>query len=186
MLRNTLHNKLISMKNLSQEEQFSKEDIKKASIIIHPNQEWYNIKTEDISNLFEEWSNFTPLKNPIKDEFGNEFRNSEWYYMAQRTKNKEIKKMIAFLSLWYWLAKKSTKLFPLEQDEDKRIKYMRSAIKNKFDNNSKLKEKLMSTWDKKIIEYTYRNDRFFGIDQNTLKWKNILWKLLMEYRDNNK
>jgi hypothetical protein len=25
----------------------------------------------------------------------------------------------------------------------------------------------------------------FWIDQATLKWMNILWKLLMEYRDNN-
>lgn len=49
------------------------------------------------------------------------------------TDNLEIKKMIAFLSIWHGLAKKSTKLYPLEQDEIKRIDYMRKAIKNKFD-----------------------------------------------------
>lgn len=38
----------------------------------------------------------------------------------------------------------------------------------------------------KIIEYTYRNDTFFWINQDTLKGSNILGKLLMEYRDNNK
>jgi predicted NAD-dependent protein-ADP-ribosyltransferase YbiA (DUF1768 family) len=67
-----------------------------------------------------------------------------------------------------------------------RIEFMRNAIREKFDNNPELKSELLATWDKKIIEYTYRWDIRFWIDQNTLKWKNILWKLLMEYRDNNK
>lgn len=173
-------------KDLLQEEQFSKEDIQDAAIIMHPNGKWYNIKAEEISQVFEEWSNFSHLEKPIEDEFGNEFRDSEWYYMAQRTDDPEIKKMIAFLSIWHGLARKTRQLYPLEQDETKRIEYMRKAIKNKFDKNPTLKEKLMSTWDKQIIEYTYRKDTFFGIDQNTLKWKNILWKLLMEYRDSNK
>ncbi len=173
-------------KDLLQEEQFSKEDIQYAAIIMHPNAKWYNIKAEEISQVFEEWSNFTALESPIEDEFGNEFRDSEWYYMAQRTEDLEIKKMIAFLSIWHGLAKKSTQLYPLEQDEIKRIDYMRKAIKNKFDKNPTLKGKLMGTWNKEIIEYTYRQDTFFGIDQNTLKGKNILWKLLMEYRDSNK
>ena len=173
-------------KILLQEKQFSKEEIQNAAIIMHPNAKWYNIKAEEISQVFEEWSNFTPLKKPIEDEFGNKFRDSEWYYMAQRTNDPETKEMIAFLSIWHGLAKKSTQLYPLEQDEIKRIEYMRNAIKNKFDENAVLKEKLMSTWDREIIEYTYRKDTFFGIDQNTLKGKNILWKLLMEYRDNNR
>jgi predicted NAD-dependent protein-ADP-ribosyltransferase YbiA (DUF1768 family) len=63
---------------------------------------------------------------------------------------------------------------------------MRNAIREKFDNNLELKQELLSTWDKEIIEYTYWGDVRFGINQDTLKWKNILWKLLMEYRDNNK
>ncbi len=173
-------------KELLNEEHFSKEDIKDAALIMHPGWKWYNIKAEEISQIFEEWSNFTPLENPIEDEFGNEFWDSEWYYMAQRTDNLETKKMIAFLSIWHWLAKKSAKLYPLEKDEIKKIEFMRKAIKNKFDWNCKLKEKLMNTKDKTIIEYTYRKDTFFGIDQNTLKWKNILWKLLVEYRNSNK
>jgi hypothetical protein len=44
----------------------------------------------------------------------------------------------------------------------------------------------LATEDRKIIEYTYWWDTRFWIDQDTLRWKNILWKLLMEYRDNNK
>lgn len=175
-----------SYEKLLEEKQFSKTEIKNAAIIMHPEWKWYNIKTEEISLLFEEWSNFTQLDKPIEDEFWNEFWDSEWFYMASRTQNLEIKKMIAFLSIWHGLAKKAATLYPLEQDEIKRIEYMRKAIKYKFDNNPKLKEKLMSTWEREIIEYTYRDDTFFGINQDTLQWKNILWKLLMEYRENNK
>jgi predicted NAD-dependent protein-ADP-ribosyltransferase YbiA (DUF1768 family) len=61
---------------------------------------------------------------------------------------------------------------------------MRNAIREKFDNNPKLKEELLNTWNKLIIEYTYWRDVRFWIDQETLRWMNILGKLLMEYRDN--
>lgn len=170
---------------LLQEEQFSKEDIHNAALIIHPAFEWYNLKSDEIYALFEEGSNFTTLENPIIDEFWNEFRDSEGFYMAQRTKDVEIKKAIAFMSTWYWLSRKARKLFDLEQDEEKRIEYMRNAIQQKFDNNPKLKQKLLSTWEKEIIEYTFWDDTFFWINQDTLRWKSILWKLLMEYRDKN-
>jgi predicted NAD-dependent protein-ADP-ribosyltransferase YbiA (DUF1768 family) len=61
---------------------------------------------------------------------------------------------------------------------------MRNAIREKFDNNPKLKEELLNTWNKLIIEYTYWRDIRFWIDQETLRWMDILGKLLMEYRDN--
>ena len=106
--------------------------------------------------------------------------------MSQRTDNLEYKKMVALLSMWFLLAMKARELYNLEQDEEKRIEYMRNAIREKFDNNPDLKEELMATWDKTIIEYTYWWDTRFWIDQSTLKGMNILWKLLMEYRDSNK
>ena len=37
------------------------------------------------------------LKNPIIDEYGNEFWNSEGYYMSLRTNDLDIKKKILFL-----------------------------------------------------------------------------------------
>jgi len=163
--------------------QYTKEEIENSAIIMHPHFDWYNITVNDIRMLFEEWSNFTPLKSPIYDEHENEFRDSEWFYMAARTKDLEIKKMISFLSIWYWLSRKSRKIFDLDTDFDNRILYMRDAIKKKFDSNPHLKEKLLQTWDLQIIEYTYRWDIFFGIDQKDLTWSNVLGKLLMEYRD---
>ncbi len=165
------------------EEQYSHDDITNAALIIHPKLEWYNITKDQIAHLFEEWSNFTHLKTPIYDDFNNEFRDSEWYYMAKRTNNSEIKKMIAFLSTWYWLSRKARKKYVLEQDLEKRVLFMEEAIMKKFDTNQDLQKLLLNTWKRTIIEYTYRGDTFFGIDQNTLKGMNVLWKLLMEYRD---
>ncbi len=177
---------MLDYTDLLQDEQFSKEDINNAALIIHPSWKWYNLKAEEINYVFEEWSNFTHLKNPIYDDFGNEFRDSEWYYMASRTDNPEIKKMIAFMSIWYGLARKSRELFDLDTDERKRIEYMHKAINLKFDSNPLLKEKLLNTGNKNIIEYTYWKDTFFWIDQNTLTGRNILGKLLVAYRDNNR
>lgn len=168
---------------LKNSRQYAPNEIQDSAIIMHPTLAAYNITTDQIAMLFEEWSNFTQLTTPIYDEYWNEFRDSEWYYMAARTTDIEIKKMISFLSIWHWLAKKSSKLFELDNNSDNRIMYMRDAIKKKFDSNPDLKQKLIDTWDLQIIEYTYRWDRFFGIDQSDLIWSNILWKLLMEYRD---
>lgn len=171
------------MNKFLQEKQYSPEDIQKAALIFHPQFKKYNIKTKEIKHLFEEGSNFWQLSNPIKDEHWNKFYDSEGYYMAKRTNNLEIKKMISFLSSEYGLTRKSRKLYSLELDKELRIKYMREAIKHKFNNNPKLRKKLLATEDKEIIEYTFWWDMFFGIDQETLRWSNVLGKLLVEYRE---
>ncbi len=173
---------------LFNEESFCKQEILEAALVTHPRAKQMNLTKEELSQclIFENGSNLTPLKNPIIDEYGNEYRCSEWYYMAQRIDDLWVKKIISFLSTWYWLAMKARKLYDLEQDEEKRVEFMRSAIREKFDNNLELKNELLAIWDKNIIEYTFWNDVRFWINQDTLKWKNILWKLLMEYRDNNK
>jgi len=173
---------------LFNEENFEKSDILDAALIIHPKAKQINLTRDELSQtfIFENGSNLTPLKNPIIDEYGNEYRCSEWYYMAQRIDDLWAKKVIAFLSTWYWLAMKARKLYDLDQDEERRVEFMRNAIREKFDNNPELKDELLATWDRNIIEYTFWNDVCFWINQDTLKWKNILWKLLMEYRDNNK
>ena len=177
-----------SNESLLTEESFSKNEILDAALVTHPHSKQINLTKEELGQIliFENGSNLTLLENPIIDEYGNEYRCSEWYYMAQRVEDLWAKKIIAFLSTWFGLAMKARKLYDLEQDEEKRIEFMRNAIREKFDNNPELKAELLATGDRQIIEYTYRWDVRFGINQNTWKWKNILWKLLMEYRDNNK
>ena len=174
--------------DLLKEEIFTKEEVLDAALVTHPRAKQINLTEEEIGRtlILKNGSNLTALKNPIIDEYGNEFWCSEWRYMSQRVADLWAKKMIAFLSTWYWLAMKARQLYDLEQDEKKRIEFMRNAIREKFDNNPELKAELLATEDRKIIEYTYWWDTRFWIDQDTLRWKNILWKLLMEYRDNNK
>ena len=179
--------KKYSNEELLHEESFTKDDILNAALVTHPKAKACNLTKEDLENvlIFENGSNLTLLKNPIIDEYGNEYWCSEGFYMAQRTDSLAAKQVIAFLSTWFSLAMKARNLYDLEQDDVKRAEYMRNAIKQKFDNNPELKEELKRTGNKTIIEYTYRKDTRFWIDQATLKWMNILWKLLMEYRDNN-
>jgi ribA/ribD-fused uncharacterized protein len=175
-----LHNQLL------QEKIYTNQEIGKAALIIHPkNIEKYELKAEEIAMIFEEWSNFTHLQNPIIDEYGNEYRDSEWFYMAQRIEDSEIKRMIAFCSIGHGLSKKAAYKYKeyMNTNTIDRIEYMRNAIKEKFDKNPKLKELLLSTKNREIIEYTYRWDKFFWISHETKSWSNILGKLLMEYRD---
>lgn len=181
-----------SIDELLKEQEYSKEEIRKATLVMHPNDKKYNLSSGEIAYVFEEWSNLTLLENPIKvveldgdwNEIVLEYRCSEWYYMAQRVKSFAEKQVISFLSTWYWLAMKSRKLFDLDMDEWHRAEYMRNAIREKFNNNPSLAEKLLATGDTEIIEYTYWRDMLFWIDQNSLKGKNVLWKLLEEYREN--
>ncbi len=175
---------ILSNEWLLNTKKYSKDEIQKAALIIHPNIKWYNIKLNEIFILFEEWSNFTQLENPIIDDFGNEFWDSEWYYMSLRSNDQEIKKIIAFMSIWYWLATKARQLYQLDSNIIKRMWYMRKAVYSKFDNNPDLRKKLLDTWDSEIIEYTFWDDVLFWINQDKLEWCNVLWKLLMEYRQN--
>ena len=127
--------------------------------------------------------NFYQLENPIIDEYGNEYWNSEGYYMSQRTSIVEYKSKIAFISKSGGAASRSVrKMMPLDIDESHRIEYMRKAIKAKFDNNPILKEKLLEIKGE-IIEKNYWHDDFFGVEIDTLKGANMLGILLMEYRD---
>ena len=120
-----------SNERLLTEEKFTRDEILDAALVTHPRAEQINLTKEELSQtlIFESGSNLTPLKNPIIDEYGNEYRCSEWYYLAQRVDDLWAKKRIALLSIWFWLAMKVRQLYDLEQDEKKRIEFMRNAIR---------------------------------------------------------
>lgn len=171
---------------------YSPQEIDNAILIIHPNSPKYNIKPK-LEQTFEQWSNFTKLTNPIIDDLWNMFCDSESYYFAQRLPdNATRQKVIDILSDASYqninikknIYSQIRKNHNLDQDEKNRVLYMRNAIRHKFDNNKDLQDMLIGLpADKQIIEYTYRWDILFGIDQNNLFGANVLWKLLMEYRD---
>ncbi len=128
-------------------------------------------------------SNFWQLNTPIADGWGNEYWNSEGYYMSLRTKDLDIKAEIARLSVvGGGKARKARKLFNLEQSERLRVEYMRMVIKAKFDANEDLRTRLLNI-SGEIIEKNYWKDDLFGVREDTLRGANILGKCLMSYRD---
>lgn len=174
-----------SFEYLLWEREYSIDEINNSMLIFHPKIfSRYDFTGIDIICVFEQGSNFTVLDNPIIDEFGIEYWNSEWYYMAQRTNDLQIKKHIAS-NTKNLLTKKVAYQYRdlLERDPLRRIEFMRKAIKLKFDRNEWLKHILIWSGNQNIIEYTFFWDSFFWVDDKTKKWSNILWKLLIEYRE---
>ena len=108
-------------------------------------------------------SNFHQLRMPLLDDYGNLFWNSEGYYMALRTLDLSVKKVIAQNSkLGGYASRKARKQFDLNMDE--------SAYAT----------------DREIIEKNYWKDDLFGVRQDTLRGANILGKCLMNYRAEHK
>jgi hypothetical protein len=68
-----------SNENLLTEENFSKDEVLDAALVTHPKSKSINLTAEELSQtlIFENGSNLTLLKNPIIDEYGNEYRCSE-------------------------------------------------------------------------------------------------------------
>jgi predicted NAD-dependent protein-ADP-ribosyltransferase YbiA (DUF1768 family) len=71
----------------------------------------------------------------------------------------------------------------MNDDPSDRIEFMRNAIREKFNGGKWRNEMLLETAGREIIEFTYWGDTFFGISHETRTGRNILGKLLMEYRD---
>ncbi len=167
-------------------ETYSPERIQDAYLIIHPNMLMrYEITRDKFYGVFEEWSNFTQLENPIIDENGLKYYDSEWYYMAQRFDDMKIKRAIAETSKEKWKSKEKAYEYEKQMDKNKsdRIWFMRDTIKQKYWRNRDLLARLLETSNREIIEFTFWNDDFFGISHDNRQWRNVLGKLHMEYRD---
>jgi hypothetical protein len=65
--------------DLLKEEIFTKEEVLDAALVTHPRAKQINLTEEEIGRtlILKNGSNLTALKNPIIDEYGNEFWCSE-------------------------------------------------------------------------------------------------------------
>lgn len=168
------------------EETYSDERLQDAYLILHPDVlELYNITRTKYFEAYPRASNFSHLKYPIVDEHGLSYHDSEWYYMAQRFGDVATKEEISIGSQEKWGSKKVAYKYKgsMNNDPHDRIEFMRNAIREKFNGSKWRNEMLLDTWEREIIEFTYWWDDFFGICDKTRTWRNILGKLLMEYRD---
>ena len=139
---------MYSDQELLQSREYSREELAAAAVILHPKHiEKYGVLPPEVGMIFEQGSNFTRLKKPIIDEAGNAYYDSEAYYMAQRFFNPTIRKMIALCSTQKDFSKKVAYLLQdqMEKDPEKRILYMRRALREKYLNNPTLKKILLKT-----------------------------------------
>lgn len=154
-------------------------------------------------------SNAEMLVNPIVDELGLEYYTVEAFYQANKVANtgdvekvKQYRKRFAgkkvmdkdkpatnykgkeIILTGKWAREEGKKL-PLRNDwAEVRVSVMREAIKQKFDKNPTLRNKLLNTGNKQLVEYiTWRTDNlFWGISSVSRKGSNVTGKLLEEYR----
>ena len=116
---------------------------------------------------YKSFSNFFELKNPVRFENMN-YWTVENAYVAGKTMNPSIRYRISQMSPWQAkgfgkkILKEDISANP-EWDDNYRVWLMEELIFQKFSLNLELKEKLIETGDRKIIEGNNWHDNFFGI-----------------------
>ena len=140
-----------------------------------------NIKFYKINEPFGEFSNFSPYG--FFDDSGLYWPTSEHYFQAQKFESKELSEKIRLLSNPMDAAIEGrNRMNPLKEDwEQIKQDVMFYAVEQKFNQNTVLKELLLSTDHLEIIEHTI-NDGYWG-DGGDGSGKNMLGKILMEVRD---
>ena len=112
------------------------------------------------------------------------FQSSEHYYQYHKFKDKEIAEWAIQAPKPRFIAVLAHNLFIYDivpNWKDIKLDVMRKAIKLKFEQNPVMKQMLRDTKDKCLIEAS-KTDSFWGLGKNG-KGKNMLGKLLMEYRE---
>ncbi len=132
-------------------------------------------------NLFRDEFDFLSNMYDCKVIYnGIEFKNSESAFQAQKSLDEEVRKSFSELS-----GKKSKyrgKRIELREDWEKvKVKIMYEVVKSKFENNIELKNKLIGTGNRILIEGNSWNDRFWGVCRG--KGHNYLGRILMKVRE---
>lgn len=110
---------------------------------------------------------------------GRKYKNSEAAYMAAKTDNEEIKDI--FSKLCPRCAKAASRVIKLIPNWDEvRLSAMEEILFCKFNQNKDLREKLIATGDRELIEGNTWNDTFWGVCNGV--GENNLGKILMKIR----
>lgn len=133
------------------------------------------------SEEFGEFSNFASF--PIKIA-GKVWPTSEHYFQAQKFTDTHYAEAIRRAKSPMVAARLGRdRKMPLRKDwESVKIGIMRQAVEAKFKQHSVLRELLLSTENRRIIEHT-TNDHYWG-DGGDGSGKNMLGKILMDIRAN--
>lgn len=111
------------------------------------------------------------------------YKTAEHAYQAYKTLDEEERKYIRYLRT-PGEAKRAGKLITLRPDwEEIKIPAMLWVLKDKFSRPG-LRELLINTGDRTLIEGNYHGDFYWGVDLRTGRGDNNLGKLIMQVRDN--
>lgn len=126
-----------------------------------------------------ELSNFAPF--PIEVD-GREWSTTEHFFQAQKFAGTMWEERIrAVATPWEAAELGRRRDLPLRQDWERvKVEVMRTALRAKFTQHSTLRELLLATGDRRLIEHT-GNDSFWG-NGGTGRGRNMLGLLLVELR----
>jgi ribA/ribD-fused uncharacterized protein len=126
-------------------------------------------------------SNFWVLDNPIEIE-GLIFDSSEAAYQAMKTLDPIARGK--FQELTPSESKKFGRTLELREDWDEvKIEIMEEIVRQKFNKNPKLAQKLIETYPRQLVEGNWWGDDFWGVDIKNHRGQNNLGKILMKIRD---
>lgn len=119
-------------------------------------------------------SNFYSI--PVEYE-GLVYENNEAAFQAQKDPSRRLE----FTSLNPSEAKRLGRRVTLRKDwEDVKVETMKNIVREKFNQNPDLQEKLLATGDEMLIEGNTWNDCCWGVCNGV--GKNLLGKILMDVR----
>jgi hypothetical protein len=123
-------------------------------------------------------SNFHPCE--ITDDYELIYPSTENAYQAAKHNAVDVRKL--FVNISPGGAKKlSKKIKPVENWDNIKLMVMKKLNKQKFTKHEELKNKLLATGDKILVEGNWWNDIFYGVCNGV--GENNLGKILMEIRN---
>ncbi len=166
-------------KEEEKERKEKKEEIKK-EVALREKRKLEEASKNRIDKFREEYrllSNFYPCDIEYK---GITYKNNEAAFQAQ----KDPRRCKEFASLNPSAAKKLGRSVALRKDwGEVKISIMADLLRCKFDQNPSLKELLLQTGKKQLMEGNTWNDMFWGVSCKTGKGRNVLGILLMKLRE---
>ena len=122
-------------------------------------------------------SNFWPCEVVLE---GLKFPHVEGAYVAAKTKDISIRKQVQKIQK-PGDCKRFGRTFPLREDWDSvKLEIMEHLLRQKFERESNLADKLISTFPAKLMEGNSWGDTFWGVCRG--KGENHLGKILMKIR----
>ena len=113
---------------------------------------------------------------------GGEYTSTEAAYQSAKTLNKEERKKFILLSPAD--AKRMGKNIKLRDDwEEVKVSIMQELVRQKFETNSDLMDRLLATKPQILIEGNLHHDTYWGWCFHCHKGENKLGEILMDIRD---